>query len=276
MPFRPRRGGPRRALAALLLCALPSLARAQGYRVIETDDLRLHYPSPTLRYLAPYTARCFENSLRYHRRLWGYVPSEKVDVFLDDFGDYGNAGVWVSPRNSMIVHAAPTNFVYETGPSNERMSFTMNHEVVHVLALDRAAGADGLWRWLFHGKVRENSDHPETIVYSHLAVPRRAAPRWYHEGIAVFMETWMSGGYGRAQGPYDEMVFRAMVRDGAHFYDPLGIEAEGTKVDFQVGVNSYLYGTRFMTWLAYRYSPQDLLAWVGRSPGSKRYFASQF
>src|SRR5262249_18138618 len=48
------------------------------------------------------------------------------------------------------------------------------------------------------------------------------------------------------------------------------------KVDFQVGVNSYLYGTRFMTWLAYRYSPEDLLAWVGRSPGSKRYFASQF
>ena len=33
----------------------------------------------------------------------------------------------------------------------------------------------------------------------------------------------MAGGLGRAQGGYDEMVFRAMVRDDAHFYDPLGL-----------------------------------------------------
>ena len=39
----------------------------------------------------------------------------------------------------------------------------------------------------------------------------------------------MAGGYGRAQGAYDEMVFRAMVRDNAHFYSPLGLEAEGDR-----------------------------------------------
>ena len=72
-------------------------------------------------------------------------------------------------------------------------------------------------------------------------------PRWYLEGSAVFMETWMAGGLGRAQGGYDEMVFRAMVRDNARFFDPLGLESEGTRIDFQVGVNAYLYGTRFMT-----------------------------
>ena len=61
----------------------------------------------------------------------------------------------------------------------------------------------------------------------------------------------MAGGIGRAQGAYDEMVFRSMVRDGSQFYDPLGLVSEGTKIDFQVEVNSYLYGTRFMTYLAY-------------------------
>ena len=152
----------------------------------------------------------------------------------------------------------------------------MNHEVVHVVALDQAAGLDKFFRGLFHGKVRETNEHPESILYQHLCVPRRAAPRWYHEGIAVFMETWMAGGLGRAQGPYDEMVFRSMVRDSTRFYDPLGLEAEGTKVDFQVGANSYLYGTRFMSYLAYRYSPESLIQWVSRPPGSKRYFASQF
>ena len=60
----------------------------------------------------------------------------------------------------------------------------------------------------------------------------------------------MGGGLGRAQGAYDEMVFRAMVRDNARFYDPLGLESEGTSVDFQVGANDYLYGTRFISYLA--------------------------
>ena len=61
----------------------------------------------------------------------------------------------------------------------------------------------------------------------------------------------MAGGLGRAQGAYDEMVFRAMVRDDAHFYSPLGLEwPKASSVDFQVGVNAYLYGTRFMSYLA--------------------------
>ena len=66
----------------------------------------------------------------------------------------------------------------------------------------------------------------------------------------------MAGGLGRAQSGYDEMVFRSMVKDDAPFYDPLGLVSEGTKVDFQLETNSYLYGTRFMTWLARHYSPE--------------------
>src|SRR5258705_1919537 len=266
---------PRAALIAALLVAAPLAARAQIW-TIETRDLRLIYNGGTLNFMAPYTARCFENSLRYHERLFNYTPEERVNVILDDLQDYGNAGVWVNPRTSMVIHIAPVNYVYETGPSNQRINFTMNHEVVHVVALDQSAGLDRACRKLFHGKVRETSEHPESMIYEFLCTRRRAAQRWYHEGIAVFLETWMSGGLGRAQGPYDEMVFRSMVRDNAPFYDPLGLEAEGTKVDFQVGANSYLYGTRFMSYLAYTYAPESLVRWVARPPGSKRYFASQF
>ena len=86
----------------------------------------------------------------------------------------------------------------------------------------------------------------------------------------------MDGGIGRAQGGWDEMVFRAMVKDHAHIYDPLGLASEGTKIDFQLQINAYLYGTRFMTWLADRYSPEQLVEWTSRKPGSKGYYASQF
>ena len=86
----------------------------------------------------------------------------------------------------------------------------------------------------------------------------------------------MGGGIGRAQGGYDEMVFRAMVRDDAHFYDPLGLTSRGSRVDFQSGANAYLYGTRFFTWLAYVYSPEKVLAWVRRDEGSEPYYSDQF
>jgi hypothetical protein len=266
---------PRVLGSALLLLSGATAARAE-YRSLETESLRLVYLHPAHGFLAEHAARCFENSLRFHRRLLDYTPSEKVTVLLDDLSDFGNAGVWTNPLNTMVVHIAPANFVYETGPGNERINFTMNHELAHIATLDQAAGPDVLFRRLFRGKVRERAEHPESMLYAHLTLPRRAAPRWHREGTAVFFETWMAGGLGRAQGPYDEMVFRAMVRDGAGFYDPLGLESEGTKVDFQIGVNAYLYGTRFTTWLAYRHGPEEVVRWVSRRPGSRAYFASQF
>ncbi len=70
----------------------------------------------------------------------------------------------------------------------------------------------------------------------------------------------MSSGVGRAQGGYDEMVFRVMVQDGAKFYDPLGLVSKGTEIDFQTRANAYLYGTRFMDYLAFTYGPQNVLA----------------
>jgi hypothetical protein len=94
--------------------------------------------------------------------------------------------------------------------------------------------------------------------------------------MATFIETWMAGGIGRAQGAYDEMVFRSMVRDDARFYDPLGLVSEGTRIDFQVEVNSYLYGTRFISWLAYTHGPETVIDWVSRTEGSRKYYGSQF
>ena len=70
-------------------------------------------------------------------------------------------------------------------------------------ATDMAAPEDRWFRGLFGGKVMAIPDHPETILYSYLTTPRLASPRWYHEGIATFTQTWMAGGLGRAQGAYD-------------------------------------------------------------------------
>ncbi len=257
-------------------CLAPLLADDDVLQFIETPDLRLLYVDPTETYLVPHVARSFENSLEGQRAIFGYEPTEKVTTLLVDFVDYGNAGAMPVPRNSVFVDIAPKLFTFETSAPAERMFTWMNHELVHLVATDMAAKEDRFWRGLFAGKVTATADHPETILYSYLTMPRLASPRWYHEGIATFTQTWMAGGLGRAQGAWDEMVFRAMVRDEAHFYDPLGLVAEGTKVDFQVGVNAYLYGTRFMSYLALVYSPRHLVEWTARTDGSRRHYSAQF
>ena len=238
--------------------------------------MQLVYLDPTETYLVPHAARTFLNSLAFQRRLFGFDPGDPVSLLLIDISDLGNASATVVPRNAVTVEIAPMNFAFETIAGNDRMNIVMNHELVHVATMDPAAGPDRFFRKLFGGKVVPVPDHPESILYFLLTTPRVASPGWYHEGIAVFMDTWMAGGLGRAQSAYDEMVFRSMVRDGTRFYDPLGLVSEGTMIDFQTQVHSYLYGTRFMTWLARRYSPERLVEWVSRREGSRGYYASQF
>jgi len=258
-----------------LLTLLPATSHAQ-FKCLETKDLKLIYYGEINKYLVPHTARCFENSLALHERLFNYHSKEKITVLLHDMSDYGNGGTSTAPRNHISIAIAPFSYVYESAPANERMNATMNHELLHVVAGDRAVGSDNFFRTLFMGKVREDPDQPLSMLYSHLTVPRRSAPRWYHEGIAVFMETWMAGGLGRALGPYDEMVFRTRVLEDAPIYDLVGLETEGTKIDFQLTVNAYLYGTRFVSYVALKYGPERLLQWMARQQGSKSYFASDF
>jgi hypothetical protein len=257
----------------ILVASAPVRAQLQS---VETPELRLVYLAPAESFLVPHVARTFLNSLAFQRRLFAFDPADRITVLLLDFQDSGNAGASVVPYNSVMTQIAPLSFAFETIAGNDRMNIIMNHELVHIATMDQAAARDRMFRRLFHGKVMPVAEQPESILYFFLTTPRVAAPRWYHEGIAVFVDTWMAGGLGRAQGGYDEMVFRSMVRDGTAFYDPLGLVSEGTKIDFQVEVNSYLYGTRFMTWLARRYSPEQLIEWVSRHDGSRAYYSSQF
>jgi hypothetical protein len=260
---------------ALAMLAFPEPVSAQ-LSVVGVAGMRLVYLDPSETFLVPHAARTFLNSLEFQRRLFDFNPKDPVVLLLTDISDTGNAGASVVPRDVVTVEIAPLNFAFETIAGNERMNILMNHEMVHIATMDQAAGPDRFFRKLFGGKVVPVPDHPESILYFLLTTPRVASPRWYHEGIAVFVDTWMSGGLGRAQSGYDEMVFRSMVRDGTPFYDPLGLVSEGTQIDFQVQVNSYLYGTRFMTWLGRRYSPERVIEWVSRRSGSRGYYATQF
>jgi hypothetical protein len=261
-------------LAGARVCAPAALA-AQ-FQMLETKDMRLVITSPLQSYLVPQVARSFENSLQFHRRLFDYTPAGPINVLMHDLWHYGNAGASPIPENHITIGIEPYAHDYESAPAPERMTSSLNHEMAHIVTVDKATASDRFYRALFFGKVTPNPEVPLSMLYGYLTTPRWYAPRWYLEGIAVYLETWMNGGLGRAIGPYDEMVFRTLVRDSARIFDFVGLESEGTTIDFQVGVNSYLYGTRFISYLGLRYGNDSLLAWFNRTEGSRRYFATQF
>lgn len=264
-------------LAAVLAASLGNSFPARADQdFVETEQLSVVYYDPAETYLVPHTVQSLLSALKVDEQLFDYTPDGKINVWLRDFSDHANANARAVPKNRIFFDIAAWNDPYETVNFGDRFESMADHELTHVVMMDRAAPSDASYRRLFHGKVGLDASHPETLLYNYLTVPRATAPRWFHEGSAVFMETWLSGGRGRAQGGYDEMVFRAMVRDNAKFYDPLGLASKGTEIDFQTGANDYLYGTRFMNYLAYTYGPQRLLAWWRRDADSRRYYADDF
>ncbi len=255
---------------------VPPDASGIDLTTLETRDLDLLYFDPVQTYLTPYIARSFENALQFHEKMFDWTPWERTTLLLKDFSDYGNAGARASPNNAVLLDVAPLSISMETFTPGERFFTIINHELAHVATMDVWNSQDAGWRKFLRGKPAPIQEHPESILWNFLSSPRNNVPRWYLEGSAVFFETWMSGGFGRAQGGYDEMVWRAKVRDDDKFYSPLGLESEGIAVDFQVGVNDYLYGSRFFLFLAHKFGPERTVEWLRRREGSKAYYAAQF
>jgi len=250
-------------------------ASAQKINHMKVNNLDLIYFGTRNSYLLPHVSKSYENAMSFHRKFWDYHDSTTY-VLLNDFEDTGHAGAIAMPFNQVQLGIEPYSFAFSIIPSNERFQWLFIHELTHIAMADKANCDDLFWRKLMFGKIRRNEEKPLSAVWSYLTTPRWYSPRWYQEGIACFMETWMSGGIGRAMGTYDEMYFRSIVNEQKHLYSVVGLETEGTSIDFQVGANSYLYGTRFVAYLAYAYGIEKLKDFYMRTNDSKSFYANQF
>lgn len=266
------------AVVALLLwsAGMRSAQADTDLQFVETKDLRVLYYAPAEQFLVEPVVQSLTASLERQRQLFRSTGSEPMVVLLRDFADVSSAAVAVTPRNRVFMDVAPQTDPYEYTTAGDLRAALSAHATMSVRTLDQSNPTIDAYRHAFLGKVDVDSHHPETLLYHYLTVPRTNTPLWYREGSAVFAETWLMGGVGRAQGGYDEMVFRGLVADGAPLYDPLGLVSKDTEVNFQTGADAYLYGTRFMNYLALTYGPQALVSWWSLNSASERYFTDDF
>lgn len=271
------------AVAAVLLLFCGELLPQTIYKYQQRDSLgnkgaTLTFFSKNLSQYIPHIVRQYEAGKALHTPVWGLGEKSVQPPFLmiTDWEDDGNGGATPLPVNTISIGMAPVNMSYYVSPSTERYSHLFRHEYTHTVMTDKPTDGDAAWRRLFGTKVVVNNQSPLTALWSWFTVPRWYAPRWYHEGIACFMETWLSGGVGRALGGYDETYFRTIVQEGKKMSTVVGLESEGSTKDFQVGTNAYLYGTRFVNYLVLRYGYDKLIDFYNRTNGSSAFFATQF
>lgn len=245
------------------------------------DDATVLFFDKNLSQNIPHMIRMYESGKTKHEGIWNIPRTGKEAIqppmmMVTDWGDDGNGGASALPKNVISIEMSPINFSYFISPSVERYHHLFRHEYTHTVMTDKTAEGDRFWRSALGGKFTVDANHPFSTLWSYLGAPRWYAPRWYHEGIACFMETWLDGGVGRALGGYDEMYFRSIIDAAEPLYSVVGLETDGTTSDFQLGTNSYLYGTRFVNYLEYKYGLDKLLAFYNRTDGSKKLFNRQF
>jgi hypothetical protein len=216
--------------------------------------------------LIPYILHSAESSLKVLKWLFNYTPSEKIVINTYDVSDYGFGATTTIPQNYIRIEIEPFEPGYENIPYNERLRWLIGHELVHIVINDQASEVENLSRKIFQ-KVEPEQVQPITVFYSLLTNYSRYTPRWHQEAIAVFLETWMSGGFGRILGNFDEMFFRTMVLDNKEFPSDIKLDAKATYNSFLVETLFYLYGARFAAYLSIKYDVQKLINWFKISPG---------
>ena len=246
----------------LTIC-LRSEADAQWYEK-ESKHFKVIYRE-SHSYLVGHILESAELALDRLHTLFRYTPHEKIVINTYDVNDYGAASATSVPRNYIWLDLAPMEPGYENIPYTERIRWLLTHELVHIVVNDLATNAESFNRALF-SKVAPEQVEPLSILYSILTNFSRYTPRWHQEGIAVFLETWLSGGFGRALGNFDEMYFRSLVDEGKEFPNDINLETILPHRSFLVEANYYVYGGRFAMYLAKRFDPDKLLAWYTAYP----------
>lgn len=154
---------------------------------------------------------------------------------------------------------------YESIPYTDRFQWIISHELVHIVVNDHSSDFESFARSLF-SKVVPEQIQPLTIIYSLLTNYNRYTPRWHQESMAVFLETWMNGGYGRTMGSFDEMYFRSLVLDNEEFSGELELDTKISHNSFLLETIFYVYGSRFASYLALKFGPEKLISWFRTEP----------
>ena len=238
------------SLVTLAVLAIGSYALAgdpylQWYTV-ETPHFRVHYPSG----LEEHAQQIANIAEKVRQRLipeLGWQPKRVVDILLTDDTDTANGSARVIPYNLVRLHVTAPEDMAALNDYDDWLLLLFTHEDTHIHHIGNVTGLPALVNALLGPTY----------------TPNQAQPKWIIEGWAVYTESKFTGG-GRLRSSLYDMFMRAdVIEDRIHPID----QVSSTPRSWPGGTLWYLYGGKFMEWIATTYG-EDTLAAVSSDYGS--------
>lgn len=219
------------------------------WHTLTTAHFDITYHDP-LEPLAQRLAVVAEHASRVLSRALGYRASERTLILLLDHTDEANGMASVLPRNEIQLYASAPDDLSPIGDYDDWLATLVIHEHTHILHIDQIGGVAQVLNALL-GKS---------------AAPNAVQPRWFIEGLATYEETHQtSGGRGRSS-LFDMMLRMDVLSEKFLSIDQLSNDP----VRWPHGDLRYLYGSRFVTFIAERHG-DDALAQLGRDYGRQTF-----
>ncbi|HSJ24617.1 MAG TPA: hypothetical protein VK929_08120 [Longimicrobiales bacterium] len=244
------------ALVLLLIACVPAALRAQlpadaNWHTVETTHFRVTFHDG-LEAVARRAAASAERAHGALSALLADAPRGTIDIVVSDNIDLSNGYATPFPSNRIVIYAKPPVDLLELQYVEDWIDLVIVHELAHVFHLDVAGPVGRGLRTVF-GRV----------PFAWPFFPAVATPRWSVEGLAVGIESTLTGA-GRVHGSYNEMVVRTAVLEGRmEDIDRVGSMA----AQWPGPARAYIYGSLFMDYLTRRYGP-DATARIVRSTAS--------
>ncbi len=222
-----------------LLSAVPAKAADPRFewRSVETEHFVVTYP----RGYEAWAGRVGVLAEKAHALLtlhMGWEPSGQTHMVITDYTDMANGWATAYFRRTITVFAVSPDDVSELSDFDDWLWGLILHEYTHILHMDTMGAL------------------PQLInrIFGQVWVPNSIQPSWVLEGMAIYSETRFST-TGRDRATYYDMILRtSALTDRLQRLD----EISSAPIPYPHGSIPYLYGSRFLWYLANRYGEDNL------------------
>ncbi len=230
-------------LLILLLAAWPARGAepTRTWRTIETPHFLVHYYKSERHNEREVAQRVALVAERVHETLvplLKHEPRDKVHIVVTDTTDGANGSAAIVPRNLVRIFVTGPTSLSSLNDYDDWLYGLIMHEYTHILHIDT-----------IHGVARVVN-----AVLGKTWAPNQVQPRWFIEGLAVYYESARSSG-GRGRNAIYDMYLRMAVLEGKLLELD---QISSTTRYFPRGDVPYLYGGRFISWIADRYGADKL------------------
>ena len=206
---------------------------------VQSEHFEVHYPEP-LGVVARHALDACERSHARLSRILDHDVDSRVQVVLRDDTDGANGSATAVPYNQMDLFVTAPDDLATLGDFDDWLSLLITHEHTHVLHLDTISGLPAV----------------VNAVLGKVYAPNLIQPRWFIEGLATHEESRESSA-GRLRSSLFEMYMRMETLDDRL----LRMDQLSSSVDrWPRGSTWYLYGSRFVDWIAEQHGREALTA----------------